>query len=91
MIDQEKRDELIEEDPRQRGTHQTVATGRGHQTVEGGLRLVFTSFLHTPWSIDIEQYPAIEEHMKWFRGELGEGGLQRVCIPWFELQQPRKA
>ena len=87
VIDQTKRDELIEEDPRSaelikpwlRGRH--IRRWKAHSP---GLYIIFTSR-----GVDIDQYPAIEEHLKWFRGALEQRATAHLH-PWFELQQPQE-
>ena len=87
VIDQAKRDELIEEDPRSaelikpwlRGRH--IRRWKAHSP---GLYIIFTSR-----GVDIDQYPAIKEHLKWFRGALEKRATAHLH-PWYELQQPQE-
>ena len=87
VIDQTKRDELIEEDPQSaelikpwlRGRH--IRRWKAHSP---GLYIIFTSR-----GVDIDQYPAIKEHLNWFRGNLEKRATAHLH-PWYELQQPQE-
>ena len=87
VIDQAKRDELIEEDPRSAELIKPWLRGRdiGRWKAESaGLYIIFTSR-----GVDIEKYPAILEHLKWFRTDLEKRATANVH-PWYELQQPQE-
>ena len=87
VIDQAKRDELIEEDPRSTELIKPWLRGRdiGRWKAESaGLYVVFTSR-----GVDIEKYPAVLEHLRWFRTGLEDRATAGVH-PWFELQQPQE-
>ena len=96
VIDQAKRDELIEEDSRSIELIKPWLRGKdiGRWKAESsGLYIIFTNR-----GVDIEKYPAILEHLKWFRrfrDEKGvEKGLEKRATadvhPWYELQQPQE-
>ena len=96
VINQAKRDELIEEDPRSEDLIKPWLRGRdiGRWKAEpAGLYIIFTNR-----GVDIERYPAILEHLRWFRrfrNEKGvEKGLEKRATanvhPWYELQQPQE-
>ena len=87
VIDQAKRDELIEEDSRSAEIIKPWLRGRdiGRWNAESsGLYIIFTNR-----GVDIEKYPAILEHLKWFRGDLERRATADVH-PWYELQQPQE-
>ena len=96
VIDQAKRDELIEEDPRSGEIIKPWLRGRDirrWKAQPAGLYIIFTNR-----GVDIERYPAILEHLRWFRrfrDEKGvEKGLEKRATanvhPWYELQQPQE-
>ena len=87
VIDYAKRDELIEEDPRSAEVIKPWLRGRdiGRWKAESaGLYIIFTSR-----GVDIEKYPAILEHLRWFRTGL-ENRATADVHPWYELQQPQE-
>ena len=96
VIDQAKRDELIEEDPRSEQLIKPWLRGRDirrWKAEPAGLYIIFTNR-----GVEIERYPAILEHLRWFRrfrDEKGvEKGLEKRATanvhPWYELQQPQE-
>ena len=96
VINQAKRDELVEEDPCSTELIKPWLRGRdiGRWKAEpAGLYIIFTNR-----GVDIERYPAILEHLRWFRrfrDERGvEKGLEKRATanvhPWYELQQPQE-
>ena len=87
VIDQAKRDELIEEDPRSAELIKPWLRGRdiGRWTAKSaGLNIIFTSR-----GVDIDQYPVVQEHLKWFRSDLEKRATANIH-PWYELQQPQE-
>ena len=87
VIDKEKRDELIEEDPRSAELIKSWLRGRDirrWKTHSPGLYIIFTSR-----GVDIDQYPAIRNHLIWFRGDL-ENRATAHLHPWYEFQQPQE-
>ena len=87
VIDQAKRDELVEEDSHSSEIIKPWLRGKdiGRWKAEpSGLYIIFTSR-----GVDIEKYPAILEHLKWFRGDLEKRATADVH-PWYELQQPQE-
>ena len=96
VINQAKRDELVEEDPRSAELIKPWLRGRdiGRWKAEpAGLYIIFTNR-----GVDIERYPAILEHLRWFRRFRDEKGVERGLEkratanihPWYELQQPQE-
>ena len=87
VIDKEKRDELIEENPRSAELIKPWLRGRDirrWQARSPGLYIIFSSR-----GVDIDQYPAIREHLKWFRNDLEDRATAHLH-PWYELQQPQE-
>ena len=87
VIDQAKRDELIEEDPRSTELIKPWLRGRDirrWKAEPAGLYIIFTNR-----GVDIERYPAILEHLRWFRTGLEDRATADVH-PWYELQQPQE-
>ena len=87
VIDQDKRDELIDEDPRSAELIKLWLRGRDirrWKTHSPGLYVIFASR-----GVDIERYPAVQEHLRWFQGGL-EGRATAHLHPWYELQQPQE-
>ena len=87
VIDQAKRDELIEEDPRSADLIKPWLRGRHirrWRAYSPGLYIIFTSR-----GVDIDEYPAIKEHLKWFQAALEKRATAHLH-PWYELQQPQE-
>ena len=87
VIDQAKRDELVEEDPHSADLIKPWLRGSDINRWKAdwaGLYIIFASR-----GVDIDQYPAIEEHLNWFRGDL-EKRATASRHPWYELQQPQE-
>ena len=87
VIDQAKRDELVEDDPHSAELIKRWLRGTDINRWKAdwsGLYIIFTGR-----GVDIEQYPAIKEHLNWFRGDL-EKRATASLHPWHELQQPQE-
>ena len=87
VIDQEKRDELVEEDPRSIELIKPWLRGRDikrWKVDSSGLYIIFANR-----GIDIDHYPAIEAHLRWFRSDLEKRSTANLH-PWYELQQPQQ-
>ena len=87
VIDQAKRDELVEEDPHSADLIKPWLRGADINRWKADwadLYIIFTSR-----GVDIEQYPAIKEHLNWFRGDLEKRATSSLH-PWYELQQPQE-
>ena len=87
VIDQEKRDELVEEDPRSIELIKPWLRGRDikrWKAASPGLYIIFANR-----GIDIDHYPAIESHLRWFRSDLEKRATAHLH-PWYELQQPQE-
>ena len=87
VINQDKRDELIEEDPRSAEIIKPWLRGRDikrWQADSPGRYIIFANR-----GIDIDNHPAIETHLRWFRSEL-ENRATAHLHPWYELQQPQE-
>ena len=87
VIDQTKRDELIEEDPKSEGLIKPWLRGRDIKRWKAGLPGLYIIFANR--GIDIDHYPAIEAHLRWFRSDLEKRATAHVH-PWYELQQPQE-
>ena len=87
VIKQDKRDELVEEDARSAEIIKPWLRGRDITrwiVKPHGLYIIFASR-----GIDIEHYPAIHDHLKWFKGSLEKRATSHQH-PWYELQQPQE-
>ena len=87
VIDQAKRDELIEEDPRSAELIKPWLRGRDIKrwtTDSAGLYIIFTNR-----GVAIHRYPAVEGHLLWFRNDLEKRATAHLH-PWYELQQPQE-
>ena len=87
VIDQDKRDELIGEDPRSAELIKPWLRGQDikrWRSDRSGLYVIFTRR-----GVDIDQYPAIRDHLGWFTSDL-EGRATAHLHPWYELQQPQE-
>ena len=87
VIDKKKRDELIDEDPRSAELIKSWLRGRDIRRWKAhspGLYVIFASR-----GVDIKQYPAVQEHLRWFQSDL-EGRATAHVHPWYELQQPQE-
>ena len=87
VIDQAKRDELIEEDSRSAELIKPWLRGRDIERWKAhssGLYIIFISR-----GVDIHQYPAIETHLRWFRADL-ENRATSHAHRWYDLQQPQE-
>ena len=87
VIDQDKRDELMDEDPRSAGLIKPWLRGRDIKrwtADSSGQYIIFTNR-----GVDIQQYPAIEGHLRWFREDLEKRATAHLH-PWYELQQPQE-
>ena len=87
VINQDKRDELIEEDEHSAELIRPWLRGRDIRRWNAhspGLYIIFTNR-----GVDIEEYPAIKQHLNWFRGDL-ENRATAHLHPWYELQQPQE-
>ena len=87
VIDQDKRDELIKEDPRSADLIEPWLRGKDTKRWKAdrsGLYIIFTSR-----GVNIDLYPAIEEHLRWYRRDL-ENRATSHLHPWYELQQPQE-
>ena len=87
VIDQAKRDELVEEDPLSAELIKPWLRGKDIKRWKAdwaGLHIIFTKR-----GVDIEQYPVIKEHLEWFKGKLNKRATSHTH-PWYELQQPQE-
>ena len=87
VIDQEKRDELVEEDPRSIELIKPWLRGRDIKRWKPDSPRLYIIFANR--GIDIDRYPAIEAHLRWFRSDLEKRATAHVH-PWYELQQPQE-
>ena len=87
VIDQAKADELIGDDPRSGELIRPWLRGRDIKRWKAdwaGLYIVFTNR-----EVEIDQYPAIKDHLSWFRRDLERRATAHLH-PWYELQQPQE-
>ena len=87
VIDQEKHDDLIAEDPQSAEILKPWLRGRDIKRWKAdwaGLYVIFTNR-----GVDIDRYPAIREHLSWFRPDLEKRATSHLH-PWYELQQPQE-
>ncbi len=87
VIDQDKRDDLIEDDPRSADLIRPWMRGRDirkWQANSPGLYIIFANR-----GVDIRHYSAIEDHLRWFRSDLEKRATAHLH-PWYELQQPQE-
>ena len=87
VIDEARREALIEEDPRSAELIKPWLRGRDikrWRVEPAGLYIIFTSR-----GVNIDQYPAVLEHLKWYRVAL-ERRATSHSHPWYELQQPQE-
>ncbi len=92
VIDRAKRDELIEEDPR--STELIKPWLRGRDIKRWKAEWAGKYVIFTRRGIDIDEYPAIKNHLSWWRTDLepkataGQSGLGRKPgdYQWYEIQ-----
>ena len=87
VIGQERRDELINADSRSAALINPWLRGKDIKRWRAewaGLYIIFANR-----GIDIELYPAIEEHLSQFRPQLEQRATSHLH-PWYELQQPQE-
>ena len=87
VIDQAKCDELIEENPQSAELTKPWLRGRDIKRWKAdspGLYIIFANH-----GIDIDRYPAIEAHLRWFQSDLEKCATAHLH-PWYKLQQPQE-
>ena len=87
VIDEDKRRELIEEDRHSAELIKPWLRGRDIKRWDAdspGLYIIFANR-----GVDIDRYPAIEAHLRWFRSDLEKRATAHLH-PWYELQQPQE-
>ena len=87
VIDRDKRDDLIRDDPHSAEAIKPWLRGRDIKRWMATPPHLYIIFMSR--GVDIERYPAIQEHLKWFRGDLEKRATSHVH-PWYELQQPQE-
>ena len=85
-IDQGKRDELIEEDSRSAELIRPWIKGRDIKrwktTWEGQY------VIHIPWSLDVSTYPAVEQHLLWYKESLSSRSeVVQGIYPWYAMSR----
>ena len=86
VIGQTKRDELVEEDPQSAELIKPWLRGRDIKRWKAENADIFV--LHVPWSLDISNYPAVEQHLLWFKGQLSDRAeAKRGVFPWFAMSR----
>lgn len=86
FIDNERRRELIEEDSRSEEVIKPLVVGSEIQPYR--LERAEHWLLYLPHGVDIEQYPAVEDHLEDYRSKLESRATEQA---WYELQQPQEA
>ncbi len=87
VIDRDKRDELIEEDPRSADIIKPWLRGKDIRRWTANspdLYIIFTNR-----GVDLDRYTAIEAHLRWFQADLEKRATSHTH-PWYELQQPQE-
>ena len=87
VIDQDKRDELIEEDSRSAEIIHPWLRGRDIRRWTAGSPSLYIIFAGR--GVEIDKYPAIEGHLRWFQSNLERRATAHLH-PWYELQQPQE-
>ena len=86
VIDEARREALIEEDPRSEELIKPWLRGRDIKRWKPDWAGVFV--LHIPWSLDMSLYPAVEQHLMWFKDELtNRPEAKRGVFPWFAMSR----
>ena len=87
VIDQAKRDELIEEDPQSAELIKPWLRGRDIKRWKAENAGIFV--LHVPWSLDISSYPAVEQHLFVVQGNTvrESRGQAWDLHPWFAMSR----
>ncbi|MDB2275516.1 TaqI-like C-terminal specificity domain-containing protein [Halorubrum ezzemoulense] len=86
IIDESVKDELVNKDPRTKEIVQPLI--RGKQLRRYYIQSSDEWILYIHSGVDIEEYPAVKEHLKQYRDQLED----RAAIDtWYELQQPQEA
>ena len=86
VIDAAEREELIDEDPRSTELIKPWLRGRDIKRWRAENADVFV--IHVPWSLDISRYPAIEQHLTWFKDKLAaRPEARRGVFPWFAMSR----
>ncbi len=87
VIDRQKYDELVSENPRSRDIIKPWLRGRDIERWKPKWEELYLIF--TNRGIDIDQFPAVRQHLEWFRRQL-ENRATSHLHPWYELQQPQE-
>ena len=87
VIDQGKRDELIAKDPHSAQLIKPWLRGRDIKRWRSDSTNLYIIFANR--GVDINRYPAIEAHLRWFRCDLEKRATAHMH-PWYELQQPQE-
>ena len=86
VVDQDKRDDLIEDDPR--SVELIKPWLRGKDIKRWRVESAGLFVIHVPWSLDISMYPAVEQHVTWFRDKLkNRPEARRGVFPWFAMSR----
>ena len=86
VIDAAEREELIDEDPHSTELIKPWLRGRDIKRWRAENAHVFV--IHVPWSLDISRYPAIEQHLTWFKDKLAaRPEARRGVFPWFAMSR----
>jgi hypothetical protein len=86
IVDEDTRNDLVAADPDSEELLQPVRTGqdvRRYALEDPGTYLIYVTH-----GIDIDQYPAVKEHLRQYKEELEDRATDQA---WYELQQPQEA
>jgi len=86
FIDNDTRERLVDEDPRSEEVIKPLVIGNDIRRFR--IERDEKWLLYMPHGVDIDRYPAVEEHLASYREEL-EG--RATDQEWYELQQPQEA
>ena len=87
VIDQAKRDILVAADPKSAEMIRPWLRGRDIKRWTPDWNGLFIIFANR--GVDIDRYPAIREHLEWYRPQLEQRATAHLH-PWYELQQPQE-
>ena len=86
VIDRAKRAELIEEDSRSAEVIKPWLRGKDIKRWRTEWADLYV--LHIPWSLDISIYPAVEQHLLWFKDLLASRSeVRQGTHPWFAMSR----
>jgi len=84
FINEEKRDELISQDPESKEVIEPMI--RGEDIGQYHIQEEGRYMLYMPHGVNIDRYPAVEEHLRQYKQGLEGRATEQA---WYELQQPQ--